>query len=161
MTRARPVCARHRSVASRLYFAEPQAAYATRPPVVVDASVIAAIVFAEPELELAHARLGGFAAVAPALLDIEIANVVVTRLRRRTIAPDVAIQVMQDLADLPIERAAVESAELPLLADRFGLTAYDAAYLWLAASLRAPLATLDARLGGAATELLAGRLPRA
>ena len=36
------------------------------------------------------------------------------------------------------------------LALRYDLSTYDAAYLWLAAGLKAPLATLDRRLGEAA-----------
>jgi predicted nucleic acid-binding protein len=42
------------------------------------------------------------------------------------------------------------------LAMRYRLSAYDAAYLWLAGSLQAPLATFDAKLAGAARDYLAG-----
>lgn len=147
-----------RAVVAELFFAEPRSAYATRPPIVVDASLIAAIVFAEPELELARARLSGFVPIAPALLDFEIANATATRLRRRAIGVDEAARAMQDFVDLPIERAEVDTGALPLLGHRFGLSAYDAAYLWLAGEIRAPLATFDARLARAAAQYL-GQLP--
>ncbi len=41
---------------------------------------------------------------------------------------------------------------------RYQLSAYDAAYLWLAAELKAPLATFDAKLAAAAQAHL-GALP--
>lgn len=141
-------------MAAELFFSEPRSAYAARPPIVVDASLIAVIVFAEPELELARARLSGFTPIAPALLDFEIANTTTRRLRRRAIGTDEAKLAMQDLLELPIERAEIDAAALPVLADRFGLTAYDAAYLWLAGEVRAPLATFDARLARAAAKYL-------
>jgi predicted nucleic acid-binding protein len=146
-------------VAAELYFAEPRSAYAARPPLVVDASLIAAILFAEPAFDLAHARLRGFTPIAPALLDFEIANAVTTRLRRRAIGADDAAAAMQDFLDLPIERAEIDAGALPLLADRFGLTAYDAAYLWLAGEVRAPLATFDSHLARAAVKYLDGLSP--
>ena len=42
------------------------------------------------------------------------------------------------------------------LALEYELTGYDAAYLWLAAELRAPLMTFDTRLGSAARRHLSG-----
>jgi predicted nucleic acid-binding protein len=42
------------------------------------------------------------------------------------------------------------------LAIKYELSAYDAAYLWLAAEAGAPLATFDERLGNAARQLLGG-----
>jgi len=42
------------------------------------------------------------------------------------------------------------------LAERYSLTACDAAYLWLAAELEVPLATFDDQLAEAATKYLRG-----
>ena len=48
------------------------------------------------------------------------------------------------------------SSDLAVLAmaRRYGLSAYDAAYLWLASQLKAPLATFDRKLGEAARQHL-------
>ncbi len=59
-----------------------------------------------------------------------------------------------DLLTVPPEQAFV-------LAQHYGLSAYDAACLWLAAELDAPLATCDAQLGRAARIHLANGPPQA
>jgi predicted nucleic acid-binding protein len=56
--------------------------------------------------------------------------------------------------EIVIERHAVPATEALALALRYNLTTYDAAYLWLAAHLDAPLATFDERLAAAAREHL-------
>ena len=48
---------------------------------------------------------------------------------------------------LPITRVAVPGLEVLVLAAETGLTAYDAAYLWLARARDAELVTLDKKLG--------------
>jgi predicted nucleic acid-binding protein len=57
---------------------------------------------------------------------------------------------MQLLPDFGIEHHAIDPAGVVEVALRRRLSTYDAAYLWLAASLDAPLATFDRRLGEAA-----------
>lgn len=49
---------------------------------VVDASALAAIVFAEPEAEMIAARLDGARLAAPTLLAFELTNVCLTKIRR-------------------------------------------------------------------------------
>jgi predicted nucleic acid-binding protein len=63
------------------------------------------------------------------------------------------------LAALDLARHAIRPAEVMRLAAHCDLSAYDAAYLWLAATLAAPLATFDARLGVAAARHLSGESP--
>ena len=51
---------------------------------------------------------------------------------------------------LPLQQRPIDLQAQVALALRYNLSTYDAAYLWLAADLKAPLATLDRRLGEAA-----------
>ncbi|NDD74010.1 MAG: hypothetical protein EBZ40_03385 [Gammaproteobacteria bacterium] len=57
---------------------------------------------------------------------------------------------------LPIERHPVAADAAFELAARYRLTVYDAAYLYLAERLEAPLATFDAKLARAAQLHLSG-----
>ncbi len=54
---------------------------------------------------------------------------------------------------LPMEIVSVDLAEAVSIADRFGLSAYDASYLWLARALDAELVTLDKKLDAARARL--------
>jgi predicted nucleic acid-binding protein len=62
---------------------------------------------------------------------------------------------LQAYAQLQIERHAVDAEATVRIAERYDLTAYDAAYLYVAQQLAAPLATLDGRLAAAARACLA------
>lgn len=114
--------------------------------VVVDASVMAAIAFGEPDGDTLAAHLAGETLLAPTLFDYELANIAWKKARAH---PDAAtaIQAALDAAGrVAVSRIAVPPAELLRLARQTGLTAYDAAYLWLARTHHAELVTLDDRL---------------
>ena len=57
-------------------------------------------------------------------------------------------------AGLAIDVHAIDLAEALAIARRYTISAYDAAYLWLAGFLKTPLATFDARPGKAAQRYL-------
>ena len=95
---------------------------------------------------------------APALLDVEVAQVV----RRYTASGEIAAQTgeraLSALADLDAVRYTHELL-LPLIWRlRSNLTAYDAAFVALAAVLDAPLLTLDARMARAPLPELLGQI---
>lgn len=118
---------------------------------VVDASALAALLFAEPEAETIAERLEGARLVAPSLLDFELANVCLTRIRRQPSQRE-ALRTAFRLADrLRVETVAVDHTASLDLAEATGLTAYDASYLWLARALGAELVTLDRKLIAAVT----------
>jgi predicted nucleic acid-binding protein len=116
---------------------------------VVDASALAALLFAEPEAETIAERLEGARLAAPSLLDFELANVCLTKIRRQPRQREVLRTAFRLAYRLRVETVAVDHADVLDLADATGLTTYDASYLWLARALSAELVTLDRKLAAA------------
>ena len=120
---------------------------------VVDASVTLAWCFTDETSELADRVLERFEhdeAIAPAIWPLEVANGLRTAERRgRLDLADVA-HVRELLTSLPIQVEAVPLdaalGEVTEIARHLDLTAYDAAYVVLAARRGFALATVDDRL---------------
>lgn len=115
-------------------------------PVVVDAPALVAVLFGEPEGSSVQARLPETGLVATAMIGFEVANAAVQKLRRGSVTPEQAAAAMVLFGAMAIDLPLVPLDELVPLAQTSGLTAYDAAYLWLARELRADLVTLDKQL---------------
>jgi predicted nucleic acid-binding protein len=138
---------------SPLFISEPAGNYTRYPPQVVDCSVLAIVLFDEPDRETALLAMAGRELFAPDLLDHEMVSVA---LKKSGLGMHKAAeQALRDLSDLRLTRCAVDGAAQFELARRMKLTAYDAAYLQLAMDLCAPLATFDQKLGKAAKTVLA------
>lgn len=116
------------------------------PVKVVDASAVAAVLFGEPEAERIVERIDGFALAAPRLLQFEIASVCLKKIRLHPGNRSAILSAFSLLSEMAIEPADVSPAEVVLLAERTKLTAYDAAYVWLARALGADLISLDEKL---------------
>lgn len=124
-------------------------------PIVVDASVALALVVEEPESAAVRARVKrwidlGERFVVPPHFWLEVVNVLG---RARSLPGKAVMEALYHLDDLAITTAEIDRMQLVLTIGRvesYGLTAYDAAYLALAHSLSAKLATLDRRLAAAA-----------
>lgn len=118
--------------------------------IVVDASALAtALADDGDDGDQARARLSGEALAAPQLIDLEVTSV----LRRLTLAGELperrASLALDDLIDLPIERAPHTSLLTRCWQLRANVTAYDAAYVALAELLDVVLVTTDRRLAQA------------
>ena len=113
---------------------------------VVDASVVAALVFGEERGAEAAQLLEGHRLLAPSLLPYEVASVY----RKKALAvPAQRENLREGLLDglrLGIELTPVPAAAVADLALEKRVTVYDAAYLWLAATLKVDLLTFDADL---------------
>ena len=142
------------SSARALYIAEPPATYLIRPPLVVDCSVLVAVLFEEDNRALAAELMANKSRHAPNLLDFEIASVAQKK-SRSGCSPALVAQAFADYAMQEITLHRTEIQAQYQLAQRYNLSAYDAAYLWLAAELKAPLATFDLKLANAARAHLA------
>jgi len=116
------------------------------PVVVADASAIAALVFVETDADAVAIRLGSADLAAPTLLSYEIANVATVKVRRRLITGAAAESGLALFGRLDVRLHAVDAAAVFAVARETGLTAYDAAYVWLARALRADLVTLDGKV---------------
>ena len=136
-----------------LFLAEPPAQYLVLPPLVLDCSTLAGLIFRESWYQQALDQIRDRTLHAPALLPVEIASVALKK--HRLGRPDVAIDGMLQFATIDVELHDVKAQEVVALALRYQLSAYDACYLWLAAELKAPLATFDEKLAGAAKTHLA------
>jgi predicted nucleic acid-binding protein len=100
------------------------------------------------------ASLSATRAAVPVLWFYEIGNGLLMAHRRKRITFEQIDGFLTRLKALPIDAAPPvpsEILELPVLAQKHGLTNYDAAYLGLAMRLNLPLATTDVDLRRAAT----------
>ena len=119
---------------------------------VVDTSVLIAVLTGEPARDQLIARTQGAELLAPSSVHWEIGNAFSALLKRRRLKlPDVQA-ALTAYGQVPIRFVDVDLASALELADRFGLYAYDAYLMACARRQRAPLLTLDARLGRAAQQ---------
>ena len=89
---------------------------------------------------------GGETVHAPELLDLEVLQVLRRRERDGDLTSRRALEALEDLADMGIERYPHGLLMARVWELRANLTAYDAVYVALAEVLEVPLVTCDARL---------------
>ncbi len=129
-------------------------------PIVLDASVAVPLVHREDESDRWRQAAAGWLranrrVIVPDLFWLEVSNALSRRHRYGGGAVFEALHVLDDIVtetvvlDRPLLLLAIDHAE------RFGLSTYDAAYLALAESLDAELATMDGALEQAAGPRLA------
>lgn len=127
---------------------------------VLDASVAAAWLLPdEHTIEASYTfgsmRAGRYRAHAPELWLWECGNVIASAVKRSRVNADKALALWHVLDSLRtrIDLATLEPGQVRaclLLGTEHGLSLHDAAYLWLALSLRLPLLSHDRRLSEAA-----------
>lgn len=118
--------------------------------VVVDASAMSAVLFGEPSTDGVLRRVGRRRIVAPTLLRYEVVNTAIKKQRRQAVREDLVRRALELFESLDFEELPVPLLSLADVATDADLTAYDAAYLWLARTLGLELVTLDRGLAAAA-----------
>ncbi|MFZ4584083.1 MAG: type II toxin-antitoxin system VapC family toxin [Acidimicrobiia bacterium] len=118
--------------------------------IVVDASVLApALADDGPDGDTARIRLAGETLAAPALIDLEVLSAIRSALRAGNLDLRRAQLALDDLAQLPLDRAPHEPVMARCWELRDNLTPYDVAYVALAEALAVPLVTADRALANA------------
>jgi predicted nucleic acid-binding protein len=103
-------------------------------------------VFNELTQERIVARLQGASLHAPNLLEYEVANACLKKMRASPGERQLLLEAFSFLNALSITLERINVAEAIALAERTKLSLYDASYLWLARALDAELVTLDDKL---------------
>ncbi|HEY7297781.1 MAG TPA: type II toxin-antitoxin system VapC family toxin [Xanthobacteraceae bacterium] len=116
---------------------------------VVDASAVVALLFNELTQEKIVPRLRGASLHAPDLLEYEVANACLKKIRASPGERQLLLEVFSLLNALSIALERINPAETIALAERTNLSVYDASYLWLARALDTELVTLDDKLAPA------------
>lgn len=119
--------------------------------IVADASAILELLLRSDAGLVAERRLlrRGETIHAPALVDVEVAQVLRRYVLRGDLTSSWARTAIGLLSGFPMERYGHEPLLPRIWELRDNLTAYDAAYVALAEGLRAPLLTCDGRLANA------------
>ncbi len=132
-----------------LIVADVRSRYLARPPLVVDCSVLAAVLFDEPNRAEAARALAGKDLCAPDLIADELVSVAVKKSQHGL--EDVARQALVDFAELDLTRYWPDVHAQWRLSIEYGLSAYDAAFCGsrLSSGRRSPPSTsvLAARPG--------------
>lgn len=131
-----------------LYLAEPPVRYLVQPPIVVDCSVLAALLFGETGAVKALESISAKTLHAPFLIETEMASVAIKK--HKAGLQDLAALALSKLSELQILLHASNASMVLAIANKYDLSAYDATYLHLAEQLKCPLVTFDRRLGAAA-----------
>ena len=118
--------------------------------IVLDSSAVVEWLLGLPLADAVGARiLAADSLHAPALMDIEVAQVMRRYTAAKEIAADTGERALNVLRDLDLNRYTHESLLTTIWKLRHNLTAYDATFVALAGVLDAPLITLDRRIAGA------------
>jgi predicted nucleic acid-binding protein len=114
--------------------------------VIVDASVLIAVVTNEREKEKLVEMTREAELIAPLSVHWEVGNAFSSLLKRKRMTLREALRAIDSYLQIPVRFVEVELAESLELSNELGLYAYDAYLLCSAMKYRLPLITLDGRL---------------
>jgi predicted nucleic acid-binding protein len=121
--------------------------------IVVDTSVVIAVIANESVKETLVELTTGADLIAPHSVHWEIGNALSAMLRRGRITVEQAIKAVQVYQQIPLRFVDVELQETLRIADAQGIYAYDAYLIRCAERYKAPLISLDRNLIVAAREM--------
>jgi predicted nucleic acid-binding protein len=121
--------------------------------IVIDTSVLLAVVSGEPSRERAIELTSGHSLVAPGSVHWEIGNALSAMIKRRRVTLAEANACIEAYLRIPIRRIEVDLQQTMAIVSKLPVYAYDAYLLLTARQLGSPLLTLDRALGAQAVKL--------
>ncbi|HAV12781.1 MAG TPA: VapC toxin family PIN domain ribonuclease [Opitutae bacterium] len=113
---------------------------------IVDASVVLAVILDEPEKAALVVETEGATLLAPSCLSWEIGNAFSAILKRKRMDFESVSQGLKIFEMIPIQEMEITLVDALELCNRHDIYAYDAYYLQLAKRSSLPLLTLDRRM---------------
>jgi predicted nucleic acid-binding protein len=114
--------------------------------IVVDTSVLVAVIANEPEKPALVAMARGAELIAPHSVHWEVGNAFSAMLKRKRITRDEALKALEVYNQIPVRFLDIELEQSLRIADEQGVYAYDAYILRCAQKHRSPLISLDQHL---------------
>ena len=118
---------------------------------VVDASVLGALIFGEPDAAEVVSLLDEAEIYVPTLLPYELASIARKKISRYPEQREALVQALALSSAMDLHLIEVNGLAVVDLALETGLTVYDASYLYLSENLGMELITFDQRLREAAS----------
>lgn len=120
--------------------------------IVVDASVVLAVILNEPEKKEIVEITEGRDLVSPGCLKWEIGNAFSAMLKRKRLNEKQVQKALDTFSVIPIKEAEVNLNDALRLCETHNIYAYDAYYMMVSKRLSRPLLTLDDRMSVVAEE---------
>ena len=121
--------------------------------IVIDTSVILAVISEQPEKPELIRLTRGATLVAPSSVHWEVGNALSAMFKRKAIGLDEGLKLLESYAAIPIRLTDLALKQAVGLAARLNIYAYDAYVIACAVNQRAPILTLDSGLRTRAREL--------
>ncbi len=121
--------------------------------VVVDASVLIAVISGETERERLIKLTRGFDLIAPGSIYWEVGNAFSAMLKRKRANMDQVLMALEAFHNIPIRYVDIDLDSSLEIAAKFGIYAYDAYLIECATRYKAPVLTLDKNLTECARQL--------
>jgi predicted nucleic acid-binding protein len=114
--------------------------------IIVDTSVIIAVIAGEPERDILIAQTKGADLLAPPSVHWEIGNALSAMLKRKRISLTKALEAIVAYQQIPIRSVDVDLEDALQIADVLDIYAYDAYLIQAALEYQTPLISLDTYL---------------
>ncbi len=121
--------------------------------VVVDASVLIAVIAGEPERDSLIQITRGVDLIAPGSIYWEVGNAFSAMLKRKRVTVELALKAINAFQGIPIRYVDIDLITSLEIAEQFGIYAYDAYLIECASRYKAPLLSLDKNLIECARQL--------
>jgi predicted nucleic acid-binding protein len=121
--------------------------------ILLDASVIMAIILDEPNKDVAIKLTRGSTLLSPAMICYEIGNALISLYKRHKLREDEVTAAYNSFKKIPIRTLEVNMGKAFEISCKYNIYAYDSYYIEAAKRLKLPLITFDTSMQNVASDM--------